>query len=163
MTHARLVALAILTLLASAAAHADSGKSIPAGKDFGAGITLAQPTGLAEVLSEPERYGTETVLLHGRISEVCQRKGCWTILQDGQASVRVRFVDYGFFLPKDCIGDEAFIQGTVKVETLSEKDARHYEAETRGGNPERIQGPQREVGFLASGVRLVGRQDTPSE
>ncbi|MBW2372355.1 MAG: DUF4920 domain-containing protein [Deltaproteobacteria bacterium] len=163
MIHARLVLLAILALVAWGAAQADSGKSVPAGKDFGAGITLAQPTALANVLGETDRYRTEPVLLHGRISEVCQHKGCWTILQDGKASVRVRFVDYGFFLPKDCSGEEAFIQGTVKVETLSEDQARHYEAETRDGDPERIQGPQREVGFLASGVRLVGRQDVSSE
>jgi len=53
------------------------------------------------------------------------------------------------------MGDQALVQGMVRVETLSEADARHYEAETRGGDPTRIQGPQREVGFLASGVRLA--------
>jgi hypothetical protein len=163
MIQARLACLAVLLLVGTGTARADAGNAMPAGQDFGAGITLAQPIALADVLGEPDRYGTEPVLVRGRISEVCQRKGCWTILQDGKASVRVRFRDYGFFLPADSIGSEAWIQGTVKVQTLSEGQARHYESETRGGDPARIQGPQREVGFVASGVRLVGRQDAPAE
>lgn len=148
--------------LATGAAHAESAPAAPGGRDFGAGITLAEPTPLSQVLEQPERYAQEPILVRGRIAEVCQKKGCWTILQDGRANVRVRFQDYGFFLPKDCIGDEALVQGTVKVRTLSEDEARHYEAETRGGDPSRIRGPQREVGFVASGVRLVGR-DAPAE
>ena len=44
--------------------------------------------------------------------------------RDGSAHVRVRFQDYGFFLPTDATGAEAFIEGIVKVETLSEKTAR---------------------------------------
>ena len=128
---------------------------IPPGRDFGAGLTLKQPTPLAEVVLTPERFEQKPVLLHGRLSDVCQRKGCWTVLQDGAARIRVRFQDYGFFIPKDSIGAEAFVEGTVKVEILSEKDARHYESESRSGDPDSIKGPQREVGFTASGVRLV--------
>jgi len=106
------------------------------------------------VLAAPERYADGPVLVSGRIAEVCQRKGCWTILRDGEASLRVRFQDYGFFLPKDCQGDEAFVEGRLQVRTLSETEARHYAEETPGGDPASIVGPQREVGFLATGVRL---------
>jgi hypothetical protein len=61
-------------------------------------------------------------------------------------------------LPRDATGAEAFIEGFVKVETLSEKEARHYESESRDGDPESVDGPRREVGFTASGVRLLGRE-----
>ena len=160
MSHARLAGVVAGLLLVAGGVRAESAPA--AGRDFGTGITLTEPTALADVLAQPDRYAAEPVLVRGRIAEVCQKKGCWTILQDGQSHVRVRFQDYGFFLPKDCIGDQALVQGTVKVRTLSEDEARHYEAETRGGDPSRIQGPQREVGFVASGVRLVGR-DAPEE
>ena len=46
----------------------------------------------------------------------------------------------------------------VKVEVLSEKMARHYEAETVGGDPSAIEGPQREVGFTATGVRIAAKR-----
>ena len=158
MRKARLAWFVTVVLLVSASAGAEQPPIIPAGKDFGAGLTLSRPTSLAEVVLDPERFEQRPILLHGRISDVCQRKGCWTILRDGSAHVRVRFQDYGFFLPTDATGAEAFIEGVVKVETLSEKTARHYESESRNGDPGSVKGPRREVGFTASGVRIVGRE-----
>jgi hypothetical protein len=148
--------LVLMLLLAALATRAESPSDIPAGHDFGAGLTLQQTTALADVMREPEQF-EQPVLLHGKITDVCQRKGCWTILHDGTNHLRVRFKDYGFFLPKDSMGAEAFVEGVVKVEMVSQKMARHYESESRGGEPDSIEGPQREVGFTASGVRLVGR------
>ncbi len=157
MSAVRLTSLVTFLVLAASPVGAGEAPIIPAGKDFGAGLTLVRPTRVAEVVLAPEQFEKQQLLLHGQISDVCQRKGCWTILQDGDAHIRVRFRDYGFFLPKDATGAEAFIEGVVKVETLSEKAARHYEAESRSGDPESVQAPRREVGFTASGVRLVGR------
>ncbi len=151
-----LVAILALVFFAASTLASEKPRAIPPGEDFGAGLTLERPTALASVLAAPERFEQRPILLHGSLADVCQRKGCWTVLREGDAHVRVRFLDYGFFLPTDATGAEAFIEGTVKIETLSEKDARHYEAEARNGDPESIKGPQREVGFTASGVRLIG-------
>ena len=129
--------------------------TVPPGTDFGAGLTLQQAVGVEDVVRDPERYTSGPILLQGTISDVCQKKGCWTVLRQGEATVRVRFKDYGFFLPKDSSGKQAYVEGVVKVETLSEKTARHYADESRDGNADSIRGPQREVGFTASGVRLV--------
>jgi hypothetical protein len=164
-SHPHRAPLGLVSLLVCAAAllgpafvDANDSTVVPAGKDFGAGLSLRDTTSLASVMQSPDAYASEPVLLHGRISEVCQRKGCWTILQDGDEQVRVRFKDYGFFIPTDASGSEAFVEGVVKVATLSEKQARHYAEETRGGDPDAVHGPQREVGFTATGVRLVGRE-----
>jgi hypothetical protein len=145
----------LLALSASGAFGADVASE---GEIFGAPPTLERTTPLAEILRDPARFEGRTVLLHGRVSDVCQRKGCWTVIRDGDAHVRVRFEDYGFFLPTDSIGAEAWAQGRVSVVTLSEREARHYESESRGGDPSRIEGPVREVRFTASGVRLVTRR-----
>jgi hypothetical protein len=147
----------LFAVLGASAWAAEPPPAIPAGEDFGAGLTLTQPTPLEEVVQDPQRFEERQILLHGRVSDVCQRKGCWTILRDGSARIRVRFRDYGFFLPTDATGAEAFVEGVVKVETLSEETARHYESESREGDPAAVEGPRREVGFTASGVRLVGR------
>ena len=63
---------------------------------------------------------------------MCPKKGCWTVLRQGDASVRVRFKDYGFFLPKDSSGKQPYVEGVVNVETLSEKTARHCGGVARG-------------------------------
>ena len=142
-------------LLASCLLVQATEPSLPAGTDFGAGLTLAEVVDLETVVKDPGQYAEEPILLRGRISDVCQRKGCWTVLSQGDASVRVRFKDYGFFLPVDSSGKQAYVEGVVKVATLSEKQAQHYAEESQNKTGDAIRGPQREVAFTASGVRLV--------
>lgn len=139
-----LVFLAIL--LAPLGARAD---------DFGAALTLEQETPLAEVIAEADSRGDAPVLVRGRVADVCQRKGCWTVLRDGSNHVRVRFKDYGFFVPTDCVGREALVEGVVQVKTLSPDMARHYEEEARDGDPASVTGPRQEVSMIATGVRLL--------
>ena len=155
MHTSRTVSLVIFLLVAAFTAAAGAPSEIPPGSDFGAGLTLSELTSLAEVVRAPEKFEARPVLLRGRISDVCQRKGCWVVLRDGGEQVRVRFHDYAFFLPTDVAGSEAFVEGLVNVEELSQKAARHYATESVDGDPDSIAGPQREVGLTATGVRLV--------
>jgi hypothetical protein len=149
--------LAIALVAVSGSAGAEPTRGAPSARDFGAGLTLEKPTGLADVVQQPERFGDQPILLRGRIVDVCQHKGCWTLLRDGDATVRVRFKDYAFFLPTDCVGEEALVEGVVTIEIVSEETARHRASESRFEDPGRVEGPQREVTFTASGVRLLGR------
>ena len=146
---------AAVALVLLAAPGSSSDQPLPEGRDFGAGLTLAQPTPLRRVVAEPERYEEGPVLLRGRLTDLCMKKGCWTVLTDGDAFVRVRFQDYGFFLPPDALGSPALVQGRAELRTLSEREARHIAAESRGGDPDAIEGPQRELGFVATGVRVL--------
>jgi hypothetical protein len=52
---------------------------------------------------------------------------------------------------------QALAEGIVRVETQSEKAARHYAAESMGEDPNSIVGPQRVVAFPATGVRLIAQ------
>ena len=146
------VALALVPILACAAWAEDAA---PKTRDFGAGVTLEQSISLAEVARHPDRYTGNPVLVEGRVTDLCMKKGCWTVLTEGAYTMRVRFHDYGFFLPKDAMGARALVEGIAEVRTLSEREARHYASESRDGDPNAIEGPQREVGFVATGVRLL--------
>jgi len=149
------LAFSLVCLLSLEGAFAASPPEIAAGQDYGAGLTLATVSPLPAVLAAAERHTEQPVLVYGRISDVCQKKGCWTVLSDRDANVRVRFKDYGFFLPKDSSGKYAYVEGVVKIEMQSEKVAKHYASESQHGDPDAIRGPRREVGFVATGVRLV--------
>jgi hypothetical protein len=138
-----------------------AGKTIPKGEEFGAGVQLGSVTSMKEIINDPTAYKDKTILVSGRISDVCQKKGCWTVLQEGDLSMRIRFKDYGFFVPMDSSGRQAFVEGVVKVETLSQGEARHFAGESIGGDPSQIHGPQREIGFTASGVRILAREPAP--
>jgi hypothetical protein len=151
------------TAFSAAAIASEGGDGPPAGEDFGAGLTLSEVTPLAEVVENPESHMEGGVLVSGRISDVCQKKGCWTVLTDGDVQMRVRFKDYGFFLPTDCSGKQAYVEGVVASLTVSEKTARHYaresgQAAAKGkGGAAAPAGEAREIGFTATGVRLVER------
>ena len=154
----RMGAWVALLLLSASAAVAEPESALPAGEDYGAGLTLEELTPLHEVVSRPERHADRTLLVKGRIRDVCQKKGCWMVLTDGESHMRVRFADYGFFVPKDSSGKDAYVEGRAAVEEISEKEARHYEAEASDGDSSKVHGPQRVVSFTATGVRLVSAE-----
>lgn len=136
-------------------AHPILAAETPAPEEFGAPIVGSTATSLPALLREPEKFTKTPVVLRGRLTDLCQKKGCWTVLSADGEAIRVRFQDYGFFLPPEALGREAVVEGVAQVRTLSEREARHLEAEAREGDPSRIEGPQREIGFVATGVRLT--------
>jgi hypothetical protein len=151
-----------LVVCAATGARADTPPRAP--RDFGSAPTLTEPTPLAELARAPEQFADRDVLVRGKLRDVCQHKGCWTVLQDGDAEVRVRFLDYAFFIPTDSVGADALVQGRVEVVTLSVDEARHYASEGRGGDPESVVEPVRELSMVASGVRLLPRDESePAE
>lgn len=95
--------------------------------------------------------------VRAKVKEVCQKKGCWMILTDGKATVRVTFKDYAFFMPKDLAGHVVVVHGVLSEEVLTEADARHYAEDAGKSKREiaRIKGDQRELSFEATGVRIV--------
>ncbi|MGA8852791.1 MAG: DUF4920 domain-containing protein [Christiangramia sp.] len=91
------------------------------------------------------------------INSVCQKKGCWMVLElPGVNDVMVKFKDYGFFVPKDIIGKEVIIRGRAFVEVTSVEDQRHY-AEDEGKPIDEIVAitePEKTFGFIADGVLI---------
>lgn len=72
------------------------------------------------------------------------------------ADMRVRFKDYGFFVPLDSEGSEAIIEGIAYRDTVPVDELRHY-AEDAGKSEEEIAAitePEVNVRFLAHGVLL---------
>lgn len=65
----------------------------------------------------------------GQITEVCQAKGCWMILVDGEHFARITFKDYGFFVPTETSMQEAVVYGVLEETTLSAETAAHYAAD----------------------------------
>jgi hypothetical protein len=133
----------------------------PAGS-FGAGVTLTEATPLARLVADPKAFEGKQVRVDGEIAEVCHEKGCWLMLTDGERRVRVRFKNYGFFVPRDSGGRKVIVQGEVVVDQISEALARHYAEDA--GHPERaaeIHGAQQVVAFVATGVEVLALDGAP--
>ena len=136
---------------ASAPASSDASGLIKRGADF----TVADETALAMVIGEPTKFVDETVKVRGKVQRACTKKGCWMELRlDGvEQGVRVRFKDYGFFVPTDSAGCDAVVEGQIVVSTLAEADAKHLEGE--GAKIQRNdKGEAVEIGLVATAVEL---------
>ena len=97
-----------------------------------------------------------SVKLIAPIEAVCQKKGCWMDLTNGDEKMRVTFKDYAFFMPKDASGKEAIVEGVAKIEETSVADLKEY-AKDAGKSKEEIAAikePKKELVFEANGVIL---------
>jgi hypothetical protein len=126
--------------------------------DYGNAFTIEETLPVSHAVAHLEEYAETPVVVTGTISGVCQSKGCWMTVSEGEATVRVRFIDYAFFVPWESAGKEVKIEGTLKKQTVTEAVARHW-AEESGDpdiNPEDIQGDQEVIMMMASAVTIKG-------
>ncbi len=114
-------------------------------------------TPLGEVLAQPDRFAGQTIVVEGVVRAACKKKGCWMELSPSKADARacrIRFKDYGFFVPTDSAGAEARLRGEVKVRSLAKEEVAHLESE--GATVAKAQdGSAKAVEITATGVVLV--------
>lgn len=124
---------------------------------LGAAVPPGDPTSLVAVLTNPEAFIGKTVLVEGHVRAACQRKGCWMELTPNKESTtacRIRFKDYGFFVPTDSKGANARLQGELSLRTIPVSEVAHLEAE--GAHlMKAADGSAKAVEIVASGVELV--------
>jgi len=90
---------------------------------YGAGISMKSSTDLSTIFSNGEDKVGQEFLVEGVMTEVCQKKGCWMEVKDGDESIHVVFKDYAFFMPKDGAGRNVKAQGIFTIETYEDEDA----------------------------------------
>ena len=141
-------------------AAAPPAQTTAAGQVYGAPVTPAGAVpvrALTTVL--PPGQDSARVKLVGEVGAVCQAKGCWLTLQTAAgAPMRVRFKDYGFFVPKDLAGKTAVVDGWVHRALVPAAELRHYaqDAGRPAAEVAAITAPVAQYTFVADGV-LVER------
>lgn len=122
---------------------------------FGDTITMNDAISADQLAVQMKGRDSLIVKLTGTIEEVCQKKGCWMNLNIGNnQSMKVRFKDYAFFMPKDAANKTVIIEGVAFNDTVSVADLKHY-AEDGGKTKEEIEKitePEISIGFEAHGV-----------
>lgn len=122
---------------------------------FGEEITTKKVKSYDKFLKKLSKKDSLETKIVANVDAVCQKKGCWmNIGETNGTSTKVRFKDYGFFVPKDIAGKEVIIEGVAFKELTSVNDLRHY-AEDAGKSKEEIEAitePKEEITFIATGV-----------
>ena len=106
---------------------------------------------LAKIVAASEDYAGKQVKATATVAQVCQKKGCFFVAQDGDTVARVTFVDYSFFVPTDAGGKDVTIVGTFNRKVISEAQAKHF-AEDAGQDPSTVTGPREEYSIVATAV-----------
>ena len=158
-----LLSLTVITpLLFSCGNHKEETKieTIVVTKDttlmyFGDTITMDGAIASEQLLAKLAGKDSINIKLSGTIEDVCQKKGCWMNLSIGNGqSMKVKFKDYAFFVPKDAAGKTVYIEGYAYNDTISVAELKHY-AEDAGETKEeiaKITQPEISISFEANGV-----------
>ncbi|NKI34035.1 DUF4920 domain-containing protein [Wenzhouxiangella sp. XN79A] len=122
-------------------------------EDFGAPLPEGPTRSLAEVVAEAEAMDGQDVTVATEVVQVCRKKGCFFIARDGQATARVTFRDYEFFVPTDSAGKQVVLAGTFERRAISAEQAAHY-AEDLGETPPDDLEDGFEYAIVADAVRI---------
>lgn len=125
---------------------------------FGKIIQAEGANTIAQFATEMEGKDSLKVKIQAVAAEVCQNKGCWMKVQTADGSMmRIKFKDYGFFVPMDITGKNVIFEGVAFKDTTSVEDLKHYAMD--GGQSEEeiaaITEPEINTSFLAEGVIVL--------
>lgn len=145
--------MTLLVILASLTVHGKPG----ADKTFGGKITAQNKTSLPKIVSNFSDYKDKTIIFEATPRKVCEKKGCWMILEDGKHQVRTLFKNYGFFVPKDIVGKKVRVQGVMEQKTVSAAEIRHFMKDE--GRPlkdvKKVKTGQTKYQFTADAVEII--------
>ncbi|MCI5105996.1 MAG: DUF4920 domain-containing protein [Pseudomonadales bacterium] len=148
--------LAALALSLSTLVVAD--QAFSPDQSFGEAMpTDSAAVSLREAIAGLDEEGEATVKVMGEVTEVCQAKGCWMILVDGDSYARITFKDYGFFVPIETSMQRSVVYGVLSEHVLSGEQAEHYAQDAGAQSTLEMHGEVREYSLVASAVQLEKR------
>lgn len=148
----------ILMGVASIGLVASADDSFNADQAFGAEMPAAVATmTLKQAIASKAADANGMTKIEGQITEVCQAKGCWMILVDGDTYARVTFEDYGFFVPIETSMQRSVVYGTLTEHVLTGEQAEHYAQDAGAKSTLALEGEVKEYSIVARSVQLENR------
>ncbi len=120
-------------------AQATPVETIDAGAVYGAKWPqdLPAPVGISSAAENPSAHLGKPAAFSGRITQVCQKMGCWLVLTGDKGELaRVAMHDHAFSVPKDASG-AAIVYGTLSEKTLSADEIEHLKKDGASAPAER--------------------------
>ncbi len=129
-----------------------------ADQSFGAEMPAGVETvSLKQAITNLDGSTDQFFKIQGQITEVCQAKGCWMILMDGDTYARVMFEDYGFFVPTETSMQRSVVYGVLTEHVLSGEEAEHFAQDAGAQSTLKLEGEVREYSIMARAVQLEDR------
>lgn len=125
---------------------------------YGVEITKDNASSAAEIEKKMRTQKVselKNVKITGKVNSVCKMKGCWMEVNNGKGeTIRIRFKDYKFFVPRDCENQTVYAQGVARFDTTSVAMLQHYSEDAGKSKAEiaAITKPEVALTFEAEGV-----------
>lgn len=120
-------------------------------KQYGQAMPAGKAVPISAAVAAHEKYAGKPQRYSGRITEVCQKEGCWMVLEDNGQSARVMMREHKFAVPKDASGS-AEVYGVLSRNILSPEAVKHMQEESKNGLPV----AEVEYRIVADGVEIAG-------
>lgn len=124
-------------------------------RTYGKAFNPSGAANIYNIAASKEKANGYTGKVTGKVTSVCQAKGCWMTLDAGNGeTMMVTFKDYAFFVPKDITGQTVVIDGKAEIREVSIDEQRHLAADAGKSQQEidAITKPKEELRFVADGV-----------
>lgn len=142
----RLLAVAVLS---TAALFAQAGEPV-ATTSYGEAFAGGPSVPVSVAIADFDGHAGTPRSFSGRITEVCQTRGCWMMLEDDGHVARVMFGKHAFFLPRDASGS-AVVHGVLERKKLTPEQVGHFSSDSGKG----IAAEPVEYRIVADGVRVA--------
>lgn len=117
---------------------------------YGKPLPEGASTPISQAIAAFDAHAGKPARFSGRITQVCQAKGCWMTLEDDGRTARVMFGDHAFFLPRDSAG-RAEVHGVLSRKELTAAQVQHLQEDAKGLPVSPV-----EYRIVADGVVLLG-------
>jgi hypothetical protein len=132
-------------------------------------LTDADAVPASKVIANPAEYADKYVRVTGKVTQVCEKKGCWVRVApaeagaapaEGTGDIFIKFRDppAGRLVPMEALGKDVVVEGTLKAGQMSERAARHFKEDA--GAPEeeinKIVGPQKQMFITGAALKIEG-------
>ena len=124
---------------------------------YGAPFTLQTSLPAHTALSNPGAHTDKTIRLAGTITDVCQKKGCWMVIEDNGLHMRVLMKDHAFAVDMNAAGKTCDVEGTIVAKQENPAETAHYASESTPGTviPEKEKEGKTVYQFHATGVQIA--------
>lgn len=122
----RILNLLLITFISANTVFALMGDKDKYGKE----ITLKDKTSISDILGNPEDYLDKTVLVEGKVLDVCSMAGCWIEVASNVEGekIKVKVKDGEIVFPEEAKGKNALVEGKVyKIELTVEEAVEYYQ------------------------------------
>ena len=103
-------------------------------KNYGADMPKGKAVDIAVASQNVAAYSGKPAKFKGRITQVCQKEGCWLVIESNARAARIKTKDHAFVIPKDSKG-EAIVFGELKSIELEPDMAKHLAEDAGQAEP----------------------------